>query len=213
MNDQRHGSPETHVAAQAQGLRNIRRLTAACFAMAIVSLASMAITVWSLTRPVKPAYFAVQPDGGILPIVPLQEPFLDHASVINFGVEAITRAFTMSFSNFRTELTDVRVYFTPDGYKKFTAALADSNNLSLIRNNRMTSRAVANGAVIIREGVTEGGFYVWELQIPLTITYESAAERRTEQLIVETLLRRIPTWQNASGIAVELVVAHKGRRA
>lgn len=190
------------------------RMTYAVIAMAIATSIAIAVTVWTLYSKPEPRYFATRENGGILPLVPISIPFLTNGEVTSFAVEAVTRALTMDFANWRRDLTEASEYFKkPDGWNSFLDAIKNSGMLNYLRENRLVSTAVANGAVIVRSGTITTKEYVWVVHIPLTITYESASELSRDKLIAEVELSRLPTWEVPKAVGITRIVVQPGKMA
>ncbi len=195
-------------------MRSHIRMTYAVIAMAAATAAAVLASVWALSSKPEPRYFAAHENGGILPLVPVSLPFLSEGEVTNFAVEAVTGALTMDFANWRGDLSGASRYFErPDGWNSFLDALEDSGMLSYIREHRLVSTAVANGAVIIQAGTDGRKRYGWTVQIPLTITYESANEVSRDNLMAEVKVSRLPTWEVPEAVGITRIVVRPGRTA
>jgi len=180
--------------------------------MSGVTALSVGMTLWSILAKPEPVYFAAREDGGILPLVPVSTPFLSDGSVTNFAVEAVTRALTLDFANWRDDLTGAARYFEqPDGWNGFLDAIEQSDMLSYLRDHRLVSTVVANGAAIIESGLDDRKRYSWRVQIPLSMTYESASEISRERLLAEIVVSRLPTWESPEGVGVTQIIIRPGR--
>jgi len=208
MSDPRYGTAEAALMRHQTYAAGLRRLTIAVAASSVAAIAGVAFGVYGMTRVPEPRYFATQIDGQMLPLVPLDQPHLTDNQVTNFAVEGITRALTMDFANWQRDLNDAKIYFnTPDGFDNFLDALVKSGNLDLIKNSRMTSSAVANGAVIVESGRSGSGIFAWRIEIPLTITYESSTQKSTQNLLGFVEVVRVPTYKNPYGVGINRFVA------
>ena len=199
----RIGAAESIIARHETYRAAFKVSAAANIVLAVATLASLAMA-WSAhaNRP-EPRYFATREDGGIIPLVAVSRPFLNNGQVSNFAVEAVTRAMTMDFKNWRDDLAEASQYFQrPEGWNNFLAAIRDSGTLDFIRERRLISNAVANGAVIIDDGVDARGRYSWTVQIPLKITFESANERSVEEMMAEVVVSRLPTWETPTAVGI-----------
>ncbi len=169
-------------------------------AIAVVSVA--ATVVLAVSRP-SPVYFATNSDGSITRLMPLEQPALSPAAVANFATEAATRALTYSFSNYRAEFEDMKPYFAiPEGWNSFVDALNRSGQIDLVKKQRLNTTAIAQRAVILREGLDRAGSYQWIVQLPLRVTYQSASQIAGQNFMVTLTLQRMPTHQYPRGIAV-----------
>ena len=175
--------------------------------MAVATTASIAMAWGAYSSQPEPRYFATREDGGIIPLVAVSSPFLNNGQVTNFAVEAVTRALTMDFKNWREDLAQASEYFQrPEGWNNFLTAIDKSGTLDFVRNKRLISNAVANGATIVDDGVDALGRYSWTVQIPLKVTFESANERSVEDMMAEVIVSRLPTWESSiakNGVSVK----------
>lgn len=166
----------------------------------IISTAA-AITL-ALSRPA-PVYFATNSDGSITPVIPRSQPHLSPAEVANFATEAATRSMTYSFSNYRAEFEDMKPYFSrPRGWNSFVDALNKSGQLDLIKSQRLNTTAVAQRAVIVREGLNPDGIYEWIVQLPLRVTYQSSSQVTGQNFTVTLALTRMEATEYPRTIAV-----------
>lgn len=200
---ERMGAAESAVARNDAWRKAFRLSASANLVMAVVALAAVLMAWHAFASRPEPRYFATRADGGIVPLVAVSLPFLNNGQVANFAVEAVTRAFTMDFKNWRGDLAEASAYFQrPEGWNGFLAAIEASGTLDFVRERRLVSSAVANGAAIVDDGMDARGRYSWTVQIPLRITFESASERSVEEMIAEVVVSRLPTWESPSAVGI-----------
>lgn len=179
----------------------------AAMGMAAVSAISVGTAIWALNAKPEPVYFIAREDGGVIPIVPVAQPYLNDAAVLNFAVEAITNSLTLNFANWRSQLSSASDFFErPNGWNNFLQALEGSGTLDLIRNRNLVSSVIANGAVIVDRGPDANGRFRWIVQVPITISYQSANESRSETRMAELEIARLPTWQTSRAVGVTRVL-------
>lgn len=151
-------------------------------------------------------YFGMMPNGSLIPMVPLKEPFQSPSAVMNFAVTAVTESLTMNFNNWRAELNRASEYFTkPDGWRKFQATLKDSGLIDYIEKNKLLTNVVANGAVITNEQVNAAGQYEWTVEVKITRTYLSGSSSVPENRRVVLKVVRVPTWETPRGVAISQI--------
>lgn len=168
--------------------------------LALISVTVMAIAGWS--RKIETRYFALAENGTIMPIIPISEPHYNNGQVTNFAVEAITKALTMNFATWKQDMMEASDYFEqPLGFENFVEAMTSSGMLDLIRNRRVISTVVANGATIVNSG-QDRGVYTWIVQVPITITYQTTSEITTENRVAEVRVKRLSTWQTPRGMGI-----------
>ena len=212
------GEMDSHTGSLAAATQNRWAMHAAVRVMAFVTLAAIVLALiailvaaWALTRPAENKYFATRTTGELVELTPLDQPHRSDTQVTNFAVDAITRSLSLDFANYRRELADVELFFTTSGWEAFLGELQRSGNLELLRNRRMISSAVANGATVLRKGIDGDGIYTWQIEIPLTITYQSSSESQTQSLTMLIEVKRVPTWTSDSGVAVSRLIGQSSR--
>ncbi len=193
-------------------IRSHARMSVTVLVMSAATVLSIGMMLWAVLAKPEPVFFATREDGGILPLIPVSTPFLSDSGVTNFAVEAVTHALTLDFANWRDDLTDAARYFEqPDGWNGFLDAIEESDMLNYLRDHRLVSTVVANGAAIVESGLDDRKRYSWEVQIPLSMTYESASEISRERLLAELVVSRLPTWESPDGVGITQVVIRPGR--
>lgn len=208
----RYGSQEAALLRHETYATSHRRMVMAVCIMVAVCGVAVSIAAYALMSKPEPRYFATRAEGGILPLTPISEPILTANEVTNFATKAVTRALTFDFANYRTDLADSQKYFDqPAGWENYLRALETSSMLKFVLNRRLVSNAVANGATIINTGVDESGRYTWTIQVQLTVTYQSASERSSSNLLAEVVIGRVPTHIAPDAVAITRIVVQSGR--
>lgn len=202
----RYGATETALNRHETFRDGFRRMGMACIVMAAACCVTAGMAWWAASSKPAPKYFLAREDGGIIPLVAVDQPYLSDGQVTNFAVEAITKSMTLNFVTWRQDLSESSEYFErPDGWNNFLQVMEESDTLNFIRNRRLISSVVANGAAIINRG-TINGRYNWVVQVPITVTYQSSSEKNTANHIAEIQIARLPTWQTSRGVGITRVL-------
>lgn len=211
MSNEDYGKIETMLMRADTYRSAYRRMCFISTALAAVTVISvLAALTLAMTKP-EPRYFATTTDGRITPLVPLNQPHLSAAEVANFATEGVTRALTYSFDNYRTDFQDAQIYFTkPRGWNSFVDALQSSGQLDLVKKSKLNTTAVAQRAVIVREGVSTDGVYEWVVQMPVRITYQSASQVTGQNFMVTITLQRLQTYEHPRAAAISSFNAAPG---
>ena len=173
-----------------------------------VSLASstlgiLVIIAGSIAIITKPdtMYFAVDPEGKIIQVDPVNHPMLTNTELNNWIARSVSEALSMDFINLSDDLAASQELFTPDGFDAFIRALDDSGNLDSIRHNRYVVTSNVTGApVIINEG-ERGGRYMWQVRVPVAVTYHAGSSTRSQTFDVVALVVRVDPSINKNGVA------------
>ena len=183
-------------------------LTAIFLLLNLLLLAGF-ISYQRITWP-KPKYFATTPDGRPIPVIRLDIPYYDDATpVLNWAKKAVGAIYSLDYVTWRKTLQDVEEYFTPEGYQEFLKALKASTNLEAVKTKRQIVSPTINAPPkLIRQGqLMDGVPYSWDVQTPVTITYQNSAD----EVILQhgTILMRIERaslLRHKEGVAIAQLV-------
>lgn len=139
------------------------------------------------------------------PNAPMDQANMSDNDLLNWATKAAQIAYTYDFKNYPNQLQGMQDYFTPEGWKAFSAALNQSNNLNVVQNRKLVASASITGkATLVKEGVKNGA-YNWKVQLPMTATYESESRLIKQNLMVTMLISR--SKNNPKGVGVTHFVA------
>jgi len=96
--------------------------------------------------------------GRVIPLVPLDQPYVTDSRVIGFVDECIRRSFGHDYENFRMTINDAKECYTPTGASEFEEAIS-----SLIRdviNMNLVMSASLETTVVVREGRAQRLFHM-----------------------------------------------------
>ncbi len=149
-------------------------------------------------------YYATSSAGRNIPMQPLKEFNVSPRSLLNWSMVAVTNAYTMDFVNYDKSLKQVSDFFTKNGYEKFMQSLNASGRLQdIIANKLIASAVVVDSPIILREGKV-GNSYLWEIQLPIAITYQGASVQVYKQwLAVNLVIKKVPTSEARKGIGID----------
>lgn len=172
-------------------------------AIAIAGLAIAIIAFIKLHQP-QNKYFATTSDGRLIRMVPLNEPNLTQAALMSWVAQASTEVMTFGFHDYRRRLQEASRHFTRGGWESFTTALTQSRIIEAVEAQQQVVTTVPRSApILVQEGVTREGRYFWRVQLPLAVTYQSAAKSRNEFMVVEITVVRVPTLENPIGVGID----------
>jgi intracellular multiplication protein IcmL len=183
-----------------QQVSKLIRIAAICALAAVVStIAGIAGIVSALNK--KPQVVAVSDSGRIIPLVPLNKPFVTQSRVISFAEECTRRAFAHDFVNYRATITNAASCFTSEGSDMFTAAMEPL--IKDLIQRRMIMTASVDPPVIVQGPVEARGRVVWIVQAKMQLFREGSKERITPQaFVVEMEVVRVELEENPRGISI-----------
>lgn len=183
-----------------------RKVLTALMLSILVNFILGSVLTYIMTHPPMPKYFATSINGRITPLYPLNEPNQSDSAVLQWANQAAIAAFTYNFVNYRSELQAASGFFTPGGWREYSTALQQSNNLEAVKAKKLIVSAVATRAPIILEKGILSGRYSWRVQMPMLVTYQSASEFTQENYIVTMLIQRVSTLNSYRGIGISQFV-------
>ena len=175
------------------------------FVSIIVNAIQVGAFVVAKNQKVEREYFATSPDGRLTPMVPLGEPFVTQAALLNWAKKCVIAANTYDFVNYQKQFQENSTCFTAEGWQQFMTAVERSGNLETVKNQRMVASSVEQGApVITREGLRKG-VYSWEIEFPIMVTYQGGQAGRsnaTQRLVIQLLISRVSTAVYKEGVGI-----------
>jgi len=187
-------------------------LTALIIAIAIIFVLAAGFILVK-TQKVEREYFAYDPQTGrMTPMVPMNVPYLAQGALLTWVVDCVTSTNTYDFVNYQKQFQQNSQCFTQRGWEDFTAAIEKAGTLANVKSQRLVASAVANGAPIItREGVKNGA-YAWQIELPITATFQGGQAGRTvvtQKLLVNLLVTRLPTYESKMGVGIDQYVGQE----
>lgn len=189
---------------------NYRKVVGALLISILIIFVLVGGVVYVVSNPPAPQYFATTSDGRIIPLVPLDQPNLSDAALLQWANTAAIAAYNYNFINYRQALQDASQYFTPEGWQAFLDALKSSNNLDAVIAKKLIVSAVATGAPVILEQGPLMGKYSWKVQMPMLVTYQSASQFSQQNVTVTMLIARVPTLTSVRGIGIAQFIVSGG---
>ena len=157
-----------------------------------------------LHRPL-PQFDAMQPDGKRMTLTSYNEPNLQPQTILQWASKAATVAYTFDFVNYRKQIAAVRPYFTNDGWLDYQGSVRGLIN-TIVQNQLFINGIVSGTPVISNQGKVPGKGYVWRIQIPFLVTYQSANTTSKQKYFVVISIVRVSTEVNPQGIGIDQFV-------
>jgi intracellular multiplication protein IcmL len=170
-----------------------------------LALILVGVLLYQVSHRPLPVYTAIGPKGQTLRLTPEEEPNLLPPTLIKWASKAAVAAYTFDFVNYDKELSASRPYFTEAGWENYKASIA--NAVKTVRQNQLFVSGVVVGApVIANQGDLPGRGYVWRIQLPFLVTYQSAESVSRRFYTVVLTVVRVPTWINSTAIGIDQFV-------
>jgi intracellular multiplication protein IcmL len=152
-------------------------------------------------RP-QPHFYAATPDGHRMILLAHDEPILVPHTLIEWASKAAVAAYTFDFYNYPKQIEDARYYFTDSGWADYQNSVAGLLG-TIAQNKLFVNGVVSEPPVISNQGPLPGKGYVWRVQVPFLVTYQSAETTSQQRFTIMINIVRVPTNVNPEGIGVD----------
>ncbi|OGT36584.1 MAG: hypothetical protein A3F11_08290 [Gammaproteobacteria bacterium RIFCSPHIGHO2_12_FULL_37_14] len=158
-----------------------------------------------LNKP-PPITFPVGAEWRIQPEVPLDQPYLSIADLLQWVSDVLPKAFTYDFISYNDQLKQNAYYFTANGWKTFLNYLNSYANYTNVQKYRQFISVVPKGVpILINQGLVSGR-YAWWVQLPIEISYAGYTSAPSRILMFQILIIRVSTLNNLSGVGIENII-------
>lgn len=199
--------PQTPVApapstssASAQVSKLTRLVVWLGLALATMSVA-LVIAIVFITRTHREVIAATN-DGRVVPVIPLDKPYVSDARVLGYVDECARLVFSHDFMHWRTTLQNSKVCFTERGGDAVEAALGPWVK-DITAREMVMSVSMADTPVIAKRGEFDGTF-AWRVQAPISLFRRGTNVSDVPRpFLLEVVVRRVGLDQNPRGIAID----------
>jgi intracellular multiplication protein IcmL len=170
----------------------------------------LAVSVYLFMNKPQPITFRVAQEWRVVAPVPIQEPYLATADVLQWVSNVMPATFDLSYMHMDEQLEGMRKYFTENGYQVFLNQLSNFVNKDTMQTNKMFTHGEPTGApTVVNQGVLAGR-YAWWVQIPINISYAGLRQTLPVDLQMQVLVVREETTNNLTGILIDNVIVESG---
>ncbi|MDR3492495.1 MAG: DotI/IcmL/TraM family protein [Gammaproteobacteria bacterium] len=183
-------------------------ITALLLIVAAIILLVLTSLYLFLLKP-SPVTFATDNEWRILPPIPLNQPYVKTADLLQWVSETLPASLTFRFTDYAVQLKALEPYYTENGRAKLQDILTTYANLPVLLSSKLFVNAAAAGApVIINQGLIDAK-YSWWVQMPIKINYSGVDKSYTSLIVLQALVVRAPTLNNLSGIIIDNIIVTK----
>lgn len=181
---------------------NYKRALFAVFILFCINVLLLGAILHRYLNPPAPQYFATNPQYQIIKWHPLSDPVVDDNYVLQWVTTAVRQSFSLDFIHWRQQLQSASINFTPAGWHWFLSAFKQSGDLDTLVKLSMVSDAVVTGSPVIEKKAVLNGRFVWEVQMPMMITYTSVKKTIRQPLKITLLVERVSVVDSPYRIAI-----------
>lgn len=199
----------------AIGLRNdfykdgSNRMQIICLLSVICLGFSVALMFYSVQKTESNVYFATDPNGSLIKLVPLGKPNHSHAAVADWLNRALIDTFDFHHGNLEKKLNEAALkWFTANGASELISALDESNNFESIRSRKMfVTLALKHTPIVIKAGKPSWSkYYLWKLEGKGTMTYRTSTDEFSNDVLFSVIVSRKSMINDAMGLGVAKII-------
>jgi intracellular multiplication protein IcmL len=202
-------SPDELPRLQAETMPRLVRILVVQGVAILVLLILLGISMWvGLNK--RPQVLGLTEAGRVIPLIPLDKPYVSDSRVISFADECTRMAFSHDFVNFRSTQAAVGQCFTLAGSESFARAMAPL--LQDLEERRMVmSITPIAPPTVVRTFKRGGAVFSWSVQSVITLNREGTRERMTPaSYVVDLVIERVPLEESVRGISVAMINMRPG---
>jgi intracellular multiplication protein IcmL len=149
-------------------------------------------------------FYASTRDGQLLKLQESRGPNLSDTAVLSWVNRVVPQIYTMNFLNYRQVLTEKEKYFTIPGWGSFLQGFSATIN-QIQQGQYDVHAAPSDVPVVTQKGVLQGKG-MWQVQIPLIVSYQHGANEATQNVVWTLLLQQQDNTQSDQLLAITQVV-------
>jgi intracellular multiplication protein IcmL len=163
------------------------------------------LVLYQMSHRPLPVFDAKQKTGEHMMLTPYNEPNLLPDTILQWARKAATTAYTFDFVNYNKQISAARPYFTADGWQDYLHSVSGLIE-NVVKSQLFVNGVVSGTPVIANQGPLPGKGYVWRIQIPFLVSYQSANTVSKRNYYVVLTIMRVPTEVNPQGIGIDQFV-------
>lgn len=180
-------------------LLNVIVLLAISLIVSLLVNAGLAVFVFSK----KVEAFAVSESGRVIPLVPLDKPYVNDPRVVGFVEECLRGSFGHDFENFRMTMNSAKNCYTSEGAIDFEAGMAPL--LADITSKNLVMSSALQPTVVDRTYKLAGVVY-WETVTPMMLYRRGTRDSLTPlKFLVTTVVKRVALDEQVRGISIRSI--------
>lgn len=167
-------------------------------------LAMVTVVLYQLSHRPLPQFKAMS-NGKIMKLTSFDEPNYLPSTLLTWASKASVAAYTFDFVNYNKQIAEARQYFTTAGWTDYQGSV--SRLVRDIAQKQLFINGVVSGPpVISSQGNLLGRGYVWRMQLPFLVTYQTSEAATRQNFLVMMTVVKVPTYIDPRGIGIDTFV-------
>ena len=202
MAAQKDGSPQAVNLSYEFYRDGYRRVLVALIILLVLDILVILSAMYLYSNRPDPKFFATSPDGQIVELFPLNQPVMRQAQVINWANNAIARAYTYDYLNYRNQIAGATKSFSAKGWTPLMKSFNESGMLqTMIKKKLVMTGTPTNDSAILESGEVDGR-YTWKIRVPIVLKMQGQNVSSSEVVNTVILVQRMSLANNQDGLAI-----------
>lgn len=168
----------------------------------LLAIAAVVVVLYQIFNRPLPHFKAIATNGKEMKLTAFNEPNYLPSTLLRWASKAAVAAYTFDFVNYNKQIGAARPFFTSLGWADYQNSVQAL--IRTITQRKLFVNGVVSGTpVISNQGDLPGKGYVWRIQIPFLVTYQSADTTTQQRFYVMMTLVKVPTTVDPTGIGID----------
>lgn len=177
----------------------------ALIAVIIFIILMIVIVLYQVMHRPLPVFIVTAPNGKSMRLTSFDEPSLLPSTLLSWASKAAVSAYTFDFVNSSKQINAARPYFTDSGWADYLGSVSGLIQ-DIAQKQLFVNSVVAGAAIISSQGVYPGKGYIWRVQLPFLVTYQSAEAISRKNFVIQMTIVKVSTRINPRGIGIDQFV-------
>lgn len=178
-----------------------------CLAISIV------ISVYATNKKAANRYIAVNHDGSLIELTPLNKPNQSEAVVKSWVVDALVNTFAFNYLDYKFRLNNsLSSYFTNSGGSELIGSLKEIDLFEIIQDKKLlVSMHIDTAPILIGSGILPSGAFAWKFEMTGIITLRNEKDSFTIPVKMAVTVSRRDLLSHPKGLGIARVFIEKDR--
>lgn len=168
----------------------------------LIILALVFLILYQVTNRPLPAFTAIAPNSQTMALKAFTQPNLLPNNIIKWASKAAVTAYTFDFVNYNKQIRSARPFFTVNGWNDYQVSVYRLLQ-DIAQKQLFVSSVVSGTPVISNQGILPGLGFVWRVQLPFQVTYQSSDRVSRQRFYVMMTVMKVSTQDNPTGIGID----------
>jgi len=178
--------------------------------VSIIGLFGQALIAYSsITAKNERVYFATDPNGSLIKLIPLAQPNQKNEVVAQWMQNALVDTFSFNFTNINTRLNETTMrWFTKNGASQFLREMKDSGHMDVVKDGKMImSLTLDHTPIMIGSGNAPGtDIFTWNFQADAVLTFRTQSKEYSKKVRFTVAVERRSVLDNVEGLGIAKIV-------